>query len=192
MKTILIAVLLLPISLFSQKLDGFWGIKFRSSTSFVISEMSKKGYTKKSIDKDSSIRFYNVVFAGRKADLVVFEFYKGKFYSASVLFKSELESETYNYYKLLKKDLNDKYFVTTRDVEDYKYPYEKGDGHWETALKLGKLDLMARWNFNTEGSEFNFITLMVLPSFYIGMKYSDGMLYKDASYEKDSKDSSDL
>jgi len=192
MKYVLLTLFLFPILLFAQTLDGFWGIKFGSSSSVVISEMAKKGYSKKTVGDDNSIKYYNVSFAGRKAELVVFYFFNGKFYSGSLLFKTELDSETYKYYTLLKNDLNNKYFTTSRDVEDYKYPYDKGDGHWETALKLGKLDLRSIWNFNTGGNEFNSITLVVLPSFYIGLVYTDGALNKEANYEKESKEASDL
>jgi hypothetical protein len=52
-------------------------------------------------------------------------------------------------------DLRDKYGIPDRDIEEYKSPYEKGDGHEETALFVNKATIYNQWFF--DNGDFIFV-----------------------------------
>lgn len=187
MKSIFLAFFL-TICYFSysqvQNLEGFLGIKFGSSREEVKKSMLLRQDCKLDIQNSNEnvLFFDNVNFGGRKTEYIIFKFVNNQFHTGAVVLKPELESKCIELYTKIKDELNEKYFVTDKDYENYKYPYEKGDGHAETAIAVGKAEFVSYWFFNqdTDGEIQNAISIQIKEDFNIVITYQDGKLITEA------------
>jgi len=195
MKQILTILLIsVCISATSQTLEGFMGIKFGASSETVKHTMSARPECRlnKQYSTEESLAFEGAMFAGRQTAIILFSFVNNKFYTASVFIIPSLESEAIELFNTIKEELDEKYFSTREYFETYKYPYEKGDGYTESAIKQGKASFIAFWAFqDADSSNKNFISLEIGKSLSIIITYQDGNLIKEASMlakEKNYKD----
>jgi hypothetical protein len=199
MKHLLIAFLLFMTisSINAQSIDGFFGMKFGSSVDSIKKAMlSKQGSTIESkFCTDSRLVFTGLKFAGRNALLMRFSFVNNKFHTGTAAFTSDLESKVVDLYNDIKGEINEKYHQSTSDYEQYKYPYEKGDGHTETAIKLGKASFATYWFFKhpiSGNKDYqNSITLEISSNLTISITYQDGMLINEAIEKKKEKNFKD-
>lgn len=159
------------------KLEGFLGITFGSSQ-----EDSKKilktrnGIIDSQNSNENSLLYDGIKFAGHITELVILSFYEDKLAKASVYIKPELESRIVNIYIGICDDLNKKYYVSTKNFETYDYPYEKNDGHTETAISLGNADFSCFWNFINIGKEDDYISVSISERMEIIISYENGEL----------------
>lgn len=196
MKILITTVLILfCVRAYSQNLDSFFGVKFGSPQEAVKKVMlSKPGCKLDTKDSDdNTLVFSGVKFAGRETFLIVFNFVNNKFHTAKVLIPSSLPSKAILLYNEIKSELNEKYYLTLDDFENYEYPYEKGDGYTESAIKLGKATFTAFWVFsNTNSTEDkNSISLQVTETLDILLTYQDGALIKEAVQKRKDQDFKD-
>ena len=169
----LVSFLIIVLTLsFSDPLTGFLGIPFGSTKDQVISAMSAKTTIEPFIGNDV-IAYKNIKFSGRDTELIVFYYYQNYFYSSLVIIAPERNRAPETYYAI-KKDYYTKYGTPRRDIEEYSWPYKKGDGYEETALFANKANINADWLFD-EGNNI-----------YIGLKYNNretrceiGILYTE-------------
>lgn len=137
------------MSIFSLPLTGFWGMPWGITQKNALEQMELKGYSPV-YSKDSGYLFKDVKFAGRDGELLL-SFKDDQLYIAVYRIKTE-KNKVYETYQKIKQDLANKYGVADRDREEYKFPYEKGDGHTETAISLDLVDLTCIWDFdNSDG-----------------------------------------
>lgn len=169
--------LLCSTSTFSQTLDGFMGIKFGSSPDSVKRVvLSKPGAQLNTEQSDEhTLLFKGLKFAGREVVMIGFKFNDNQFYGAMVAVKINSSTKIFELYKEIKSELNEKYFITTNDYEEYEYPYKKGDGLTEQAIQKTKANIHAYWEFKNVGSKSNYITLSA-SGFFIMLKYYNGAL----------------
>ncbi len=175
-----------------QQLEGFLGIKFGTSSEDVKDFMFTKPNC--TIDLENSdnnqLFFEGAKFAGREPLFILFKFVDNKFHTACVLIKPKLESQTIDLYNEIKNEVNEKYYKTEEDYETYKYPYEKNDGHTETAIELGKATFSAFWKFNSSSDE-NYIALSITEGLHIKINYQDGSLVQIAVDREKAKNIDD-
>lgn len=191
---VLLLFIIISITCNAQNLDGFFGIKFGSTREQVKSIMLERKNGKIDLENcsEKKLIFDNVKFAGRMSQFVLFSFVNNKFHTAKVIIKEPLESKVVDVYNDIKTELNTKYFKTTDDFENYKSPYEKGDGYTETAIKVGKLTIAAYWTFKNPNSDAeNLISLEIDEKMLIKIGYQDGLLIKEAVNIKNKENFSD-
>lgn len=192
-KLFCVFVLFYSTSTFSQSLDGFMGIKFGSSAETVKKIILAKpnAELEKEYSKDNTLFFKGLTFAGREVLMIGFKFIDNKFYRAMVGFKLSSSSEIYEVYKEIKNDLNNKYFVTTDEQEEYESPYKKGDGLTEQAIQKSKAHIHAYWEFKNIGSQSNSIGLSISNGFLISLNYQNGALAKMAETKEKTEKNKD-
>jgi hypothetical protein len=175
-----------------QKLEGFLGIKFGASTESVKDFMLAKPNCNLDLENsdNNQLFFEGAKFAGRDPLFILFKFVDNKFHTACVLIKPKLESQTIDLYNEIKDEINEKYYKTSEDYETYKYPYEKNDGHTETAIELGKASFSSYWKFNASSKD-NYIALSITEGLHIKISYQDGMLVQIAVERENAKNNDD-
>lgn len=180
-------------SLFSQTLDGVMGVKFGSSPEtvkkVVLAKTGAKLFTGRT--HEHMLFFEGFTFAGRKVALVAFSFINNQFHTAMIAFKPKNSATIIELYEELKNEINEKYFVTNMDYEEYKYPYEKGDGLAEYAIQADKANFSAYWEFKNLNSESDYINLKISSDLRIDLTYQSGALIKlarDKQKQDNNKD----
>ena len=163
-----------------------FGIPFGSDLSFVKSVMIRKGASIDEQVEERLISYKNVKFGGREAKYVFFKFFDDKLFEGRVVFKHDLYSRTLDLYNEIKNDVSLKYGIG-RSFESYDYPYEKGDGHWETALKLGKADISTFWS----DGDLVTISLEIYEDFSIDLTYQDNDLVGQAVNDQTKRNITD-
>lgn len=171
-----------PSKLDSDTISSFYGIKFGLSFIAVKDAMKAKGYSPFSENDGVLLGYSNVSFGGRTPMLMLFKFDDSTFFEGSVFFKHDLESRTLDLYNDIKEDVTSKY-GDGESYESYDYPYEKSDGHWETALKLGKAHISTFWVKHSGAA----IQLEVTNDFSIELSYQDKKLIKQVVNKQQSK-----
>lgn len=174
-------------------LDGFFGIKFGSSQELVKSTMIKKGFIFNNKSDGTNLLFHKGKFAGREVRDIMFVFHNKQFHTAYVSFVPSLSGDIINLYEIICKEIIDKYFPADLVVERYIYPFEKDDGHYETAIKSGKAKLVSFWEFKApkNNAKNNRITVMIASDMFVGLIYIDGYLSElaqNAEKEENTKD----
>lgn len=79
-------------------------------------------------------------------------------------------------YKQICTELNKKYYKTEKTYETYDYPYEKNDGHTETAISLGKAEFSSFWNFNNLNKKDDYISVEINQYLEVVINYEHGEL----------------
>lgn len=175
------------------KINGFLNIPFGENQQKVIEMMNEKGgILSLENSNHNALIFDNIQFAGHPTTLIAINFLKEEFCRAMVFIKASLESRTIDLYKQIKEGINEKYYQTKNDFENYEYPFEKNDGHIETAITLGKAIFSAYWNFkNEESKEDDYISVKIDENFQIIITYENGQLMKalvDSQKQENHKD----
>ena len=109
-------------------------------------------------------------------------FNNDQFYEARVGINVVLDAQALTKYKEVKTLLSKKYGTPDVNVENYSYPYEAGDGHEETAIKLGKANIGAHWKTNKTT-----ISLQILTTLDIMLLYQANELSKEAKKNNENK-----
>lgn len=169
------------IKLMNLKINGFLNISFGENQQKVSEKMNEKSGILDAENSDqNSLIFDNIKFAGHQTTFIAIHFLQDKFCRAMVFIKANLESRTIDLYKQIKKEINEKYYQTKNDFENYEYPYERYDGHTETAIALGKANFSTYWNFkNDESKEDDYISVKIDENFNIIITYESGQLMKE-------------
>lgn len=193
-KILLFAMILLvsiPIYSFAQyKIDmeitGFWGVPFKSTKEQVKKLMAeKKDCVFGAFDSETNTFVYmGGSFNGYKVDCAGLTFYNDSFYYGLVLLKSTSETFVITNYKTLKRDLTTKYTLPTIDIENYKFPFKKGDSEQVEAIRLEKADFQTHWHFTHAK-----IILKIDKNLTISVAYFDDMI-KDIVDSIEKKDNS--
>lgn len=188
---LLILLVSIPIYSFAQyKIDmeipSFWGVPFKSTKEQVKKLMSEKSdCIFGAFDNESNTLIYlGGNFNGYKVASSGFQFYNDCFYSGLVLLESTSETFVITNYKTLKKDLTTKYTLPTLDIENYKFPFKKGDSEQIEAIRLGKADFRSQWIFKHAT-----ILITIDSDLKIMVGYSDSMI-KDIVDKLENKDNS--
>ena len=152
-KLLVIALILINFNSYSQidlnkTPSGFWGIDFGSSMFKVKSIMnSKSGCEISEASNSNQLVYTGGSFAGNNIYFLMLEFYNDKFYNGVVSVKPSSGS-ILSVYNGIIENLTTKYSAPDKAIENYEYPYKKGDEDYETAIKVGKALIASRWNFD--------------------------------------------
>lgn len=176
-----------------SKIDGFLNILFGENKQSTIEKIKdRNGILDLENSIDESLVFDNIKFAGRETVFTAFHFVEDKFCRALVFLKANLESKTVDLYKQIKEEITTKYYKTTQDYENYEYPYEKNDGHTETAISLGKATFSSFWKFkNDKSNEDDYISIKIDENFHIIIVYENGELMKKYENNKNQNNFQD-
>jgi hypothetical protein len=159
-------------------MNGFLGIKFGTSSANVKQAMSKKSesiYDSKN-SNNSKLKYNGVKVGGNETLFATFYFYKDQLMGVTSVFSPNLEARIFDLYNRIKLDINSKYYVTKQDYKSFKYPYENGDGHETTAIKLGKADILSVWNFLQPDGSKNQIILSITEKLKVELFYDCGRI----------------
>lgn len=159
-------------------LKNFLGIDFGESRESVKEKMlSRENCYFDEENSSNQFQFFKgVKFAGRETDFIMLLFYENKFCKSAIFIKPKLQSQIVQLYQDIKSEINNKYYKTDDDFEHYEYPYEKNDGHIETAISLGKANFSSYWVFPDQDGIDDFITLKITEDFDVVINYEDGNL----------------
>lgn len=143
-------VFLLSLQLSAQELS-LWNLKYGMTQKQVISQLEKeRGLSAPDIidDTDSdeiSIYYRDCSFAGEDAEFVELSFYKDQFYLGMVMLEPK-ESRLLSTYDSFIDDLSSKYGEPDKNVYDFDYPFQKGDGYDLIAIRNGKSNITCTWD----------------------------------------------
>lgn len=159
-------------------LNGFLGVEFSSSLEITKEKLNERfGLNLSDSNNDPNYLIYNsVTFGGRTTEYMILTFFEDKFSNASVYIKPNLESKVVETYKIIKEEINEKYFVSIDDYEFYEKPYEKDDGYTESAISLGKATFSSYWNFANSGYGMNCICVEINENLEIIITYQNSNL----------------
>lgn len=155
-KSVLIFALLLFVSSIQAQtstLDGFLKSDWGSSKAAVINNNSTKGYNYyegEGLDNNMLVAM-DADFAGTSDCIIVWLFTSDKLFQGTVTIGPELSAKAMTEYSGMRAKIAGKYGAG-ETYENYDYPYDEGDGHWETAFKLGKGHLSTYWVFDDENT----------------------------------------
>ncbi|WP_312391036.1 hypothetical protein [Chryseobacterium sp.] len=169
------------------KINGFLNISFGENKESVIKKINERnGILDSQNSTEESLIFNNINFAGRETSFLAFHFINDQFCRAMVFLKANLESKTVNLYKEIKYEINERFYKTRQDFENYEAPFEQNDGYIDTAISLGKANFSSFWSFkNEQAKEDDFISLKINENFYIIITYENGDLMD--KYESNRK-----
>lgn len=189
-KFLLITLLLIPFISFSQTtkpITGFLGIKFGSSKLAVINAVKARGgVIDKTCTNAQRVCFSYVKLGNRKSERFLVKFINGKAYSASFLFKADIDQHTIDYYNDVVNDVADAYGQGT-PTKEFRSGFKDGDGHEVTAIENGYADFYTDWN----SANNNSIEIQITTQLYIALSYYDGALQAEADAAQKAKNKSD-
>jgi hypothetical protein len=177
----------------TSTMNGFLGIPFGVSPASVKKALSARAgakFDQKNSTKDVLI-YDDVTVGGRKTSFVKFQFYKDQFYAAIAYYRPTLEARTIELYDQIKSDINSKYYVSDKDIKSFDYPYEDGDGHEITALRVGKATIVSGWVFPQKDGKENSIYLRITDDLFVKLSYYCGVLSDQASREENQQNARD-
>ena len=166
---------------------GLLNIEFGETQENAESKMINRGFTLISkLDKDK-IEFSGK-FSGRDSTIIL-EFYEDQFCCAFVLYEPDL-NKTIDTFDKIVSDFKKVYGEPNIKKREFKYPYEEGDGHEETAIALNKTDIYCFWSFSNDNRIMVSIGYSKEP--FIGVVYVNNPLYEKAKGEEEATNLSDL
>lgn len=175
------------------KINGFLNISFGENKQSTIEKIKERnGILDLDNSTDDSLIFDNLKFAGRETIFSAFHFIDDEFCRAMVFLKANLESRTIELYQQIKEEITQKYYITNQDFENYQYPYEKNDGHTETAISMGKASFSSFWRFkNDKATEDDYISIKIDENFHIIVIYENGRLMNKYEINKNTNNFQD-
>ena len=173
----------------TNTLDGFLKSKWGSSKAEVIENNSVKGYSYYESEdvSDDMLVVIDADFAGVSNCLIIWQFTSDKLFQGSVSITPELSAKAMTEYKNMRDKIDGKY-TEGKTYEYYDYPYEEGDGHWETAFKLGKGHLSTYWRFD----DGNSLSMQMTEDLSFTIKYQSSELIKEAIKKQKDSHNDDL
>lgn len=163
-------------------LKNFWGIPLGCSQTELLEKLKTKGLTsevKKTSATGARVIIKDFVFARRTYFLAKFSIINNKLYEVALYYTTE-QPHIIDDFNDIKEEIDAKYFVG-ESYSHYKYPYEKGDGHEESAISMGYGELSAYWVFAQNAISLQ--TEKVTSSNYIRLVYQHSRLIKEAKVE---------
>ena len=152
-KSILTLAFLLFVSSIQAQtstLNGFLKSNWGSSKAAVINNNLAKGYTYyegEGLD-DNLLVATEADFAGVSDCMIIWKLTSDdKLFQGIVVITPELSAKAMKEYDDMREKIAGKY-GKGKTYESYDYPYDEGDGHWETAFELGKGHLNTYWIFD--------------------------------------------
>jgi len=179
---LVVTIVFLSFQINAQALSGFWGIPWKSTVEDAKVIIESKGYTP-NFSSNTIVSYKNIKFADRYGNLALY-FDSNRFYSCGFEITPK-KNNTLEEFNSLKDDLKTKYGKPKLETEKYKYPYEKGDGHEETAIAGSYTDISCSWWFD----ESNAIILKINSKDYnvtISLAYYCGEIAKEIT-QKNTK-----
>ena len=165
-----------------ESLDGllniYWGMSSLKAKQLLL---EREGVSLANV-KDETWTFSGGTIAGYDVFSWILYFNNDQFYEARVGINVVLDAQVLTKYIEVKTLLSKKYGNPDLNVENYSYPYEAGDGHEETAIKLGKATIGANWETNKTT-----ISLKVLTTLDIMLLYQANELSKEAKKKNENK-----
>ncbi len=165
-----------------DSLTGFWGIPFGCSESKAVEILKQKrllptkGFLS-GVKELQTLTLDDANFGNRKSLSINLLFANNKFCRAKVYYDTDTP-HIMDDFESVKKNLEAKY-SQTETLSKFKSPYEKGDGHEETALRLGYAELICAWLFNNN-SNIILATKNVKSGVYLEVCYQDDKLIGEA------------
>lgn len=141
-----LAILCVTLTIPAEPLTGFLGVSFGSSMDDAKTAMAPRNFGEP-FKGANLLVWEKAKFAGRDATLF-FSFYNGKLYDGLAIITAD-NGKAFSTYNSMKDDMTAKYGEPTDNIEQYKYPYTKGDGHEETALYANAATIFCRWVFDS-------------------------------------------
>jgi len=189
-KSIIITVifLFLGIPLFAQNLgnlDGFNGIPWGASMKNAKTIMESKDFTLR--HETEKAYAFTGKFAGENVEVIILYFFEDKMYMAVVSYKPE-ENLAKRKYKKYVDMMTQKYGKPHESVENYIWPYSKGDEFEETAISVNKAIIFSDWVFN---NDFN-ITITISNDLNTLIYYQNNKLSKEADEFEKAQNINDL
>ncbi|MFA6201406.1 MAG: hypothetical protein WC679_13475 [Bacteroidales bacterium] len=184
---VVLIVFLFVTQIPAQTLEGFWSIPWKSSISETKMMMEGKGqFTNSTIT--NALSYPNIVFAERTGKLSLF-FDSDRFYCSNFTI-IPIKNNALKEYTNLKNDLIKKYNKPSKDKEEYLYPYEKGDGHEETAISGNYTKIDSSWWFDDSNAIILSLSsedykISITLSYYCGEIMKERMQNKSESINKD-------
>jgi hypothetical protein len=192
MKKLSLLVIALCCSFITQAqstLTGCMGINFLSSYAEVKAEMAKK--TDFEVYKDDpvtgTLSYTEGSFAGRKAVGALFNFYEDKLHTMSVIIEVVQKPQVTEIYYDIIQELESKYEIKMDQYHNFKYPYKEGDGHTETALKLGYAKMESYYIF----PDGNALSVKITSALSVLLEYQHTAQAKKGIDAKNAKRSTD-
>jgi len=171
----------------------FYGIKFGFTKELSKSIMKSKGWIIDS-EKTGSIIYKENNFLKRSANIIL-KFVNNEFYEGIAIFSPKLDSGILDLYNSINEDVSLKY-GKGESYESYSYPYEKNDGHLETALSLGKANFNTYWSKKSENKlskkDYNIISTEITENLLVILTYQDAERIKIAINEQNKSKLEDL
>ena len=157
------------------KLDSFLDIPWGATQEDAAKIIEARPGLERTDTKERMIKFKGGQFGGRNVDVWVLGFLDNRFHTAKILFYPR-ESHIIKDYGDIKQLLFEKYGKPSINLHRFKYPYEAGDGHELTAIKLGKASICALWDFPVPGKKPNTISVEINETMAIELVYQNGEL----------------
>lgn len=192
MKYLLVIICSLAFTAYSQSYpDGAVGLKYGQSYSRVLQILKNRGGTVSQGSTRELLMMTNIQYGEYAADAIFLNFHNDSLYRISIFIKPDHESETVDVYESICRNVAHKYGPSTTKVENYKYPYQKGDGHVETAITVGKATLRRYWIFEYEDVDSDMISVGITDSHNIIIAYSYGRIESKLRQQEKRKQSED-
>lgn len=190
------SVLIFALSLFvssiqaqTSTLDGFLKSNWGSSRAAVIINNSTKDYNYFEGEGigDNMLVATDADFAGTSDCLIAWFFTSDKLFQGTVLITPDLSAKAMTEYSGMRAKIAGKYGAG-ETYENYDYPYDEGDGHWETAFKLGKGHLRTFWSFD----DGNSLSMELTEDLAIKITYQSTELVGEELNKREAANNDDL
>ena len=171
----------------NTSLDGFLKSNWGQSMAEVKANNLPKGYEYFADTGDDLLPVTDGNFAGVSNCMIIWMFTGDKLFQGVVVIDPELSAKAMSEYDSMKDKINSKYGVGNT-YETYDYPYDEGDGHWETAFKIGKGHLSTYWSFD----DGNSLSMELTEELKIRITYQSTELVSEKIKQQNATNNDDL
>ncbi|MBR5927478.1 MAG: hypothetical protein IKZ79_03405 [Spirochaetia bacterium] len=169
----------------SDKLLGFWGIKWGTSIEETKNIVKQKGSYIITEELPDAIA-YKGNFGGEDTSIFLY-FFDNKFYKGVVSYPYE-ENRVFSKYRVIKEQVSSKYGKPQKETELFLKPYYDGDGYEEQAVRVNKCIYYSTWNF----SDQNIIGLTISNKLHTLLFYKNTKMQEEADKKEKEKNMSDF
>jgi hypothetical protein len=186
-KLLILFMMILSFSSYSQELTGCMGINFGDPKHRVKEVKNQKGGFVAYKDNPGALLYTNGSFAGHDAVGAVFRFYDNRMHTAVILLVVDQKPMVMSFYRNILSELTEKYGVTPEKIHTFKRPYYEGDGYEHNAISLGYAELFAVFRFNND----NAISVEVTKDLSLKITYQNHELASKEIDQNKQKNSND-
>nr|DAK31195.1 MAG TPA: hypothetical protein [Caudoviricetes sp.] len=167
-----------------MELKGFLNLPFGCDKEAVIKEMeeNRKAYFADHRSHDDFLIFERFEFANRKIEEACFSFVDDKMCRVTLSICENLSKNIrfiIDAYNQIKKEINNKYYVSENDYIKYTPPaYELDDfeKYHSAYIRSNLVEYACYWNFPSEYDEDNYIILRIMSDLSTQITYEHGHL----------------